>query len=34
MSDYITAFLLSVFLLILFVVGFWLGVHWQIRKDL
>lgn len=34
MSDYLIAFLYSIFFLILFVLGFWLGVHWQIKRDL
>jgi len=33
MSDYITALVLSMFFLALFVGGFWLGVNWQIRRE-
>tara|TARA_R110002020_G_scaffold351497_2_gene564681 strand:- start:70 stop:186 length:117 start_codon:yes stop_codon:yes gene_type:complete len=33
MNDYGLALGLSFFFLILFVGGFWLGVHWQLHKD-
>tara|TARA_R110002020_G_scaffold128543_3_gene288101 strand:- start:2768 stop:2875 length:108 start_codon:yes stop_codon:yes gene_type:complete len=33
MNDYIVALSWSVFFLVLFVVGFWMGVNWQIERQ-
>jgi len=33
MSEFTTALILSLFFLMMFIGGFWLGVHWQIGRD-
>ena len=33
MNDYGLALSFSFFFLILFICGFWLGVHWQLKKE-
>lgn len=33
MNDFTTALILSIFFLIMFIGGFWLGVYWQIGKE-